>query len=89
MITTIKHIQHRPAFSVDLVTAHTGISAETIRMYERKGLILPCKTILSHQLYSLNDLERILSIHRMLTEDGMNIEDVRLRLSLKNCWQRK
>lgn len=60
----------------------TGLHPQTLRLYERRGLVEPARTEGGNRRYSETDLEQL---HRItqLTDDGINIEGVRRVLELE------
>jgi len=63
-----------------------GISVQTLRMYEREGLIIPHKKRSGQRAYSMKDVERVRCIRRAVNEDRVGIEGVRRVLALIPCW---
>jgi MerR family transcriptional regulator/heat shock protein HspR len=59
-----------------------GIHPQTLRIYERKGLIEPFRTPGGTRRYSQDDVERLVLIQR-LTSQGLNLEGVRQVLALQ------
>lgn len=59
-----------------------GVHPQTLRMYERKGLLEPSRTLGGSRRYSDRDLERLRRIGE-LTADGVNLEGVRRILDLE------
>jgi len=64
-----------------------GVSISTIRMYERKGLIIPLRKASRHRIFSESDLERIRSIRRMIDTEKVSIAGIRRVMSLVPCWK--
>ena len=60
-----------------------GVHPQTLRIYERKGLLQPARTEGNTRRYSERDIERLRSIQR-LTADGVNLEGVRRILELES-----
>lgn len=65
--------------AADLLEAHP----QTLRMYERKGLINPKRTETQQRLYSLRDLDDVREIRKLTREQGVNLAGVKHILSLK------
>ena len=63
-----------------------GVSVQTLRLYEKEGLVLPHKTDTGRRMYSLHDLERLSCVRRMLTQHGLNLKGIRQLLALIPCW---
>jgi MerR family transcriptional regulator, heat shock protein HspR len=64
-----------------------GISAEAIRMYERKGLIITKKTPGNQRLFSQSDIERLECIRTAINGHKISIEGIRRIQSLVPCWE--
>ncbi len=71
------------------VSRRLDVAVETIRMYEREGLIIVAKTKSGQRFYSEDDLHWLNCIRRLIKEQGLNIEGIRRLLSLIPCWQIK
>ena len=61
---------------------------QTLRKYERLGLVQPTRTIGSMRLYSREELERIKLIKRLVDEAGINLAGVQRLLSIADVVQR-
>ncbi|MFH1852231.1 MAG: MerR family transcriptional regulator [Candidatus Neomarinimicrobiota bacterium] len=78
-----------PVISIGIAAKKLGVSPETLRLYEREGLIIPYKTGTNRRLYSQKDLEWINCFRIQITRNGLNIAGVRLLLALIPCWEMK
>lgn len=76
-----------PALSISEVAEMLKISVETIRLYERKGLILTTKTDGNQRIFSESDVERIKCIRAAINEHKISIEGIRRIQSLIPCWE--
>jgi MerR family transcriptional regulator/heat shock protein HspR len=65
-----------------------GMHPQTLRKYERLGLIQPTRTIGSMRLYSRGELERVKVIKRLVDEGGINLAGVQRLLSIADVVQR-
>ena len=65
-----------------------GMHPQTLRKYERLGLVQPTRTIGSMRLYSREELERIKLIKRLVDEAGINLAGVQRLLSIADIAQR-
>lgn len=61
---------------------------QTLRKYERLGLVRPSRTIGSMRLYSRSELERLRLIKRLVDEAGINLAGVQRLLSVFDALQR-
>ena len=61
---------------------------QTLRKYERLGLVRPTRTIGSMRLYSREELERLRLIKHLVEEAGINLAGVQRLLSIAEAIQR-
>jgi DNA-binding transcriptional MerR regulator len=59
-----------------------GTGQQNLRLYERKGLLEPGRTVGGTRRYSEEDLETLRRISALL-EDGLNLAGIRLVLELE------
>lgn len=59
-----------------------GVHPQTLRIYERRGLLQPYRTPGGTRRYSDEDLER-LGLIQELTSEGVNLEGVKLVLEMR------
>ncbi len=76
-----------PIISIGTVANKVDTSVSTIRKYEAEGLIIPFRTESGHRLFSLEDIERIRMIQRLIKDRGLNIEGIRRLMALLPCWE--
>jgi MerR family transcriptional regulator/heat shock protein HspR len=75
--------QHTRAVYVISVAAElAGVHPQTLRIYERKGLVDPARTIGGSRRYSEADIELLRRIQE-LTNDGLNLAGVQRVLALE------
>ena len=72
----------RAVFVISVAAELAGMHPQTLRIYERKGLIDPFRTPGGTRRYSQDDIERLQLIQDM-TAEGMNLEGVRRVLALQ------
>jgi MerR family transcriptional regulator, heat shock protein HspR len=65
-----------------------GMHPQTLRKYERLGLIQPTRTVGSMRLYSREELEKLRLIKRLVDELGINLAGVQRLLSIAEVVQR-
>jgi MerR family transcriptional regulator/heat shock protein HspR len=61
---------------------------QTLRKYERLGLVRPARTVGSMRVYSVDELERLRLIKRLVDEAGINLAGVRRLLAIAEAVQR-
>jgi len=64
------------------VSKKLGIHDQTIRMYERKHLIKPQRTVNGTRIFSKNDMTKITIIITLTQEVGLNLSGVKIVFSL-------
>jgi MerR family transcriptional regulator, heat shock protein HspR len=74
--------QDRGLFSISVAAELAGVHPQTLRIYEREGLLDPARTAGGTRRYSLSDLDRLREI-LTLTADGLNLAGVRRVLDLQ------
>lgn len=66
-----------------------NISVETLRLYEREGLIIPEKAASGHRRYNDTDLAWIAMIRKQIHAHKLNFAGIRYLLSMLPCWEIK
>jgi MerR family transcriptional regulator, heat shock protein HspR len=61
---------------------------QTLRKYERLGLVRPTRTVGSMRVYSHDELERLRLIKHLVDEAGVNLAGVQRLLSIAEAVQR-
>ncbi len=61
---------------------------QTLRKYERLGLVRPTRTVGSMRVYSRDELERLRLIKHLVDEAGVNLAGVQRLLSIAEAVQR-
>lgn len=82
-----EHInQDRPLYVISVAAELVDMHPQTLRLYERKGLIEPSRSAGKTRLYSQRDIEHLREIRRLTQELGVNLagveEIIRLRREL-------
>jgi MerR family transcriptional regulator/heat shock protein HspR len=72
-----------PLFSIGIAAAQVGMHPQTLREYERQGLITPRRTAGGTRRYGTAELERLVRIQR-LTAEGLSLAGVRYVLGLED-----
>lgn len=71
-------------YMIGVVSARYEIHPQTLRMYEREGLLRPSRTEGKTRLYSDEDLERLEFILNLTRDLGVNIAGVEVVLNLRD-----
>ena len=62
---------HEPLFPISTAAKLLNVSVQTLRLYEKEGLVISFKKSSKHRLYSKADIERIECIRKAITEKKM------------------
>jgi MerR family transcriptional regulator, heat shock protein HspR len=73
-----------PVYLISEVATILNIHPQTLRQYEREGLVTPNRTSGKIRLYSQEDIDNIKNILTLTREDGVNIAGVNKILKLES-----
>ena len=83
-MSTDNQFRDEPCFVISVAARIVGVHAQTLRHYERVGLIWPSRTGGRQRLYSMADIDRLRRL-KALTEDmGLNLAGAEVALKLIN-----
>ena len=77
------HQHGEPRYEIGAVAIRCGIHPQTVRQYERLGLIQPSRSRGNFRLYSDADLERLQRIQRLVNDLGVNLAGVEVILHMR------
>lgn len=77
-----KKDKNQPCFVISVVSEMLDVHPQTLRLYEREGLITPHRTKRA-RLYSEEDVEKLAMILRLTRELGVNRSAVDIILRLR------
>jgi MerR family transcriptional regulator/heat shock protein HspR len=75
-------------YMISAVSQQFGIHPQTLRLYERDGLLKPSRTDGNTRLYSDEDLERLRVILNLTRELGVNLAGVEIVLNMRDKMNR-
>jgi len=82
-----KVVEHDLYF-ISMAARLLDMHPQTLRKYERLGLVRPTRTVGSMRVYSHEELERLKLIKRLVEEDGVNLAGVQRLLDIAEAVQR-
>lgn len=71
------------AYMISAVAEMYGIHPQTLRLYEREGLLKPSRTEGNTRLYTEDDLERLEFILNLARDLGVNIAGIAIVLQMR------
>lgn len=75
--------RRRAVYVISVAAELAGVHPQTLRIYERKGLVEPARTVGGSRRYSERDIDRLRRIQE-LTAAGLNLEGVRRVIGLED-----
>lgn len=76
------HNTDEPVFMISVAARLCRMHPQTLRLYERLGLVAPSRRNGRNRLYSQQDIERLQQIQRLTQELGVNLAGVEVILDL-------
>ena len=73
---------------ISVAARHLGMHPQTLRKYERLGLVRPTRTLGSMRVYSREELERLRIIKHLVDEAGINLAGVQRLLEVVDVLRR-
>ncbi len=77
------HSYDEPVYLISIVATILDIHPQTLRQYEKEGLIKPSRTQGRMRLYSQRDIDKMKMILRLTRQLGVNLAGVDVILQLK------
>ncbi|MBA4248574.1 MAG: transcriptional regulator [Microbacterium sp.] len=75
--------ENSPIFAIAVAAELAGMHPQTLRQYDRLGLVSPTRTAGQSRRYSMRDVVQLREIAR-LSAEGLNLEGIRRILDLEN-----
>jgi len=72
-----------PCYVISVAARILGIHAQTLRYYERAGLITPSRTQGNIRLYSEGDIKRLRKVKQLMDELGVNLAGAEVILRMR------
>ena len=71
-----------PCYVISIAARMVGVHAQTLRYYERAGIIEPSRSQGNQRLYSDDDIDRLRQIKTLVDDLGINLAGVEIILRL-------
>ena len=75
--------EERAVYVISVAAELAGVHPQTLRIYERKGLLSPQRTAGNTRRYSERDIERLRAIQALTQQEGVNLAGVRMIMQMK------
>ena len=73
---------YEPCYVISIAAKIVGVHAQTLRYYEKEGLIEPSRSQGRVRLYSKRDIDRLRQIKTLVNDLGVNLAGVEVILRL-------
>src|ERR1700741_3272693 len=71
-------------FLISVAAELSGMHAQTLRIYDRLGLVSPRRTSGGGRRYSQNDVELLRQVQRLSQDEGVNLAGIKRIIELTN-----
>jgi MerR family transcriptional regulator/heat shock protein HspR len=83
-----RNSEERAVYIISVAAELAGVHPQTLRIYERKGLVQPQRTAGNTRRYSDRDIDRLREIQELTQERGVNLAGVKMIVELENELER-
>src|SRR5947209_3927476 len=80
--------EERAVYIISVAAELAGVHPQTLRIYERKGLLTPARTAGNTRRYSQRDIERLQMIQQLTQEEGVNLAGVKMIVEMESELER-
>jgi MerR family transcriptional regulator, heat shock protein HspR len=77
-----------PVYVISVAAQLSGLHPQTLRAYDRLGLVSPGRTAGRGRRYSLRDILILREVQRLSQEEGVNLSGIKRILELESEWRR-
>ena len=69
-------LHDEPCYVISVAARLVGMHQQSLRYYERAGLLTPSRSVGRRRMYSPQDIDRLREIQRMISDLGVNLAGV-------------
>ncbi len=73
-----------PVFVISVAAQLAGMHAQTLRQYDRLGLVTPGRTIGGGRRYSARDIALLREVQRLSQDEGINLSGIKRIIELES-----
>lgn len=73
-----------PFFVISVAAQLSGLHAQTLRSYDRMGLVSPGRTTGGGRRYSMRDIVLLREVQRLSQDEGVNLAGIKRIIDLEN-----
>jgi MerR family transcriptional regulator, heat shock protein HspR len=79
-----EQLEDRAVYIISVAAELAGVHPQTLRIYERKGLLRPARTPGNTRRYSARDIARLQMIQKLTQEHGLNLAGVKMIVEMED-----
>jgi MerR family transcriptional regulator/heat shock protein HspR len=76
--------EYTPVYVISVAAELSGLHPQTLRQYDRLGLVSPDRTAGRGRRYSARDIEQLREVQRLSQEEGINLAGIKRIIELEN-----
>ena len=76
--------EYTPVYVISVAAQLSGLHPQTLRQYDRLGLVCPDRTAGRGRRYSARDIQQLREVQRLSQEDGINLAGIKRIIELEN-----
>jgi len=73
----------KPLYMIGVVAEMLNVHPQTLRFYEKKGLVRPSRTVGRTRMYSAEDIDELARLLRLTRDLGVNLAGIEIILKLR------
>ncbi|MEK7713949.1 MAG: helix-turn-helix transcriptional regulator [candidate division NC10 bacterium] len=73
----------KPRYMIGVVAEMLNVHPQTLRFYEKKGLVRPSRTVGRTRMYSAEDIDGVARLLRLTRDLGVNLAGVEIILKMR------
>lgn len=81
--TAREDVKAAPVLSISVAAKLAGMHPQTLRQYDRLGLVVPARTAGRGRRYSLDDVEALREVQQLSQNEGINLAGIREIMHLR------
>jgi len=80
----VPHDERAAVYVISVAAELAGMHPQTLRTYDRLGLVTPGRSTGRGRRYSASDVERLREVQRLSQDEGLNLEGIRRVLAMQD-----
>ncbi len=73
----------KPLYMIGVVAEMLNVHPQTLRLYEKKGLVRPSRTVGRTRMYSAEDIDELARLLRLTRDLGVNLAGIEIILKMR------